>query len=80
MAGWVWMVFHSSRKVERLCANFNHVHSLLSDLAERTRVGPEYQAVIPEFIPPSERLPAPRQDAGSDCWLPAEHLPEELCK
>uniref|UniRef100_A0A6E8VDU3 ELM2 domain-containing protein n=1 Tax=Anopheles coluzzii TaxID=1518534 RepID=A0A6E8VDU3_ANOCL len=45
---------------------------------ERTRVGPEYQAVIPEFIPPSERLPAPRQDAGSDCWLPAEHLPEEL--
>ncbi|XP_040173585.1 REST corepressor-like [Anopheles arabiensis] len=46
---------------------------------KRSRVGPEYQADIPAFIPPSERLPAPRQDAESDIfWLPAEDIPEEL--
>ncbi|XP_041772654.1 REST corepressor-like [Anopheles merus] len=48
---------------------------------ERKRIplGPEYQADIPEFIPPSERLPAPRQDAESDnFWVPVEDIPEEL--
>uniref|UniRef100_A0A182UBP0 ELM2 domain-containing protein n=1 Tax=Anopheles melas TaxID=34690 RepID=A0A182UBP0_9DIPT len=73
------MAYERSRSLSIASEDTDYSMESYHSECERIRVGPEYQADIPAFIPPSERLPAPWQDAESDnFWLPAQDIPEEL--
>jgi len=47
-------------------------------VAIRARVGAQYQAVLPAFIPQSQRVSEPSEDRSLQCWSPFPHEDEKL--